>query len=484
MAKEATSIYIDDSAVWALVVRGKRPRKWGTMPLEAGLVKDGVILNEDAVAAKVRELWKTKGIGARRVIAGISGINCLHRLLTLPELPKNLLPEAVRHEAGRVLGVPLEQVYLSWQALPSLKGVSFINLAASPRNSVDALISVLRKAGLNPYLMDLRPVSLARTTTESRGIIIDLQPGSFDIVVMVEGIPEVMRSVSLPREALLEEKVPIIKEELDRAITFYNSSHRDKPIEASVPLLVCGELAEQQDAWEPLAGGQKRSVQALPSPVEAAEGFPASQYMTNIGLALKKVLAKKEATAYSLVSFNALPEVYIPKPRPISEILFVPTIIAGIALVALAAYVNITISAYTSELRAEWANTNQMAIFKGAQARAQVSTQVKEITTLKEQVSSLEETANAFVTTLGGFAAGRDEANGDLGQINKLPATIDLLSVSDNTETITVEGFGDDEKAIFSYAKDLRTSGRFALVVIAGMHQEEQQIGFTLTLTK
>jgi len=201
--------------------------------------------------------------------------------------------------------------------------------------------------------------------------------------------------------------------------------------------------------------------------------------MTNIGLAFKKV-SEKGAAAYSLVNLNALPEVYRPKPRPISEILFLPTIIVGIALVALGAYVNITASAYTSELRAEWANINQMTISKGAQARAQVG----EITTLREQVSSLEETASAFTTTLRHFAAGRDEVNRDLGEINKLPGTIDLLSVSDDTETITVEGFGDDEKAIFSYARDLRTSGRFALVVITDMHQEEHQIGFTLTLTK
>jgi len=481
MAKEVTTIYIDDSAVWALVVRGRRPLKWAAVSLEPGLVKGGVILNGDALAAKVRELWKTKGIGARRVIAGISGINCLHRLLILPELPKNLLPEAVRREAGRVLGVPLEGLYISWQTLPSMRGETVVYLAASPRNSVDVLILTLRKAGLNPYLMDLRPLALARATTESRAIIIDVQPTNFDIVVMAERMPEVLRSVPLPLEDSLEEKMPLIKEELDRAITFYNSSHKDKPIEATVPLLVCGEIADREDAWERLAGRQKQPVQALPSPVETVEGFPASQYMTNIGLALKRVLAsKKEATAYSLVSFNALPEVYIPKPRPISEILLMPVLIAGIALVALGVYVNITASAYTSELHAEWANINQIAVGKGAEVR----TQAEEIATAKQQVSSLDETANALATTLGGFAAGRDEINGDLGQINKLLATIDLLSVSDDTQTITVAGLADDENAVFRYAKNLRASRRFALVVITNMYQVEHQIGFALRLTK
>ena len=159
MAKKATTIYIDDSAIWVLVTKGKQPRKWSSTPLEPGMVKGGVVHDEDAVAAKLRELWKDKRIEKRRVIAGVSGINCLYRLITLPELPKDMLPEAVRREAARILAVPLEQLYLSWQTLPSPRGEALIYLAASPRNSVDTLISTLRKARLKPRLMDLKPLA-------------------------------------------------------------------------------------------------------------------------------------------------------------------------------------------------------------------------------------------------------------------------------------------------------------------------------------
>jgi type IV pilus assembly protein PilM len=483
MAKEATSVYIDDSAIRVLTAKGRRVRKWADMPLEPGLVRDGVIQNEDAVAAKVRELWQARGIRARRVIAGISGVNCLYRWLTLPELPRNLLPEAVRREAGRVLGVPLERLYISWQALPSLKGEISIYLAAAPRNSVDTLVATLRQAGLNPYLMDLRPMALARTTTEPSAIIIDLQPGNFDIVVTVEGIPEVVRSVPLPREALPEETVPLIREELNRAITFYNSSHRDKPIEATAPLLVCGELAEQEDTWKLLTGREKRPARTLLPSIEAPGDFPAGQYVTNIGLVLKEVSGKGDIT-YSRINFNALPEAYRPKPRPISEILFLPVLIAGIALIAWGAYANINAAAYTSVLRAEWAGISQLAVSKQAQEQAQARAQAEEISALTEQVSLREETADAFTTTLRQFAARRDEVNGDLSQINMLPGAVNLDNVSGSIGTITVNGWGDNEEAIFSYAEDLRASGRFALVVITDMHQGEDKMGFTLTLTK
>jgi len=411
MAKEATTIYIDDSAIWVLVAKGRQVQKWASLPLEPTLVRNGVILNEDAVANKVRELWTGEGIASRRVIAGISGINCLYRLLTLPELPKELLPEAVRREAGRALGVSLEEVYLSWQTLPSLKGETLVYLAASPRNAVDGLVSTLGKAGLDPYLMDLKPLAIARCATEPRAIIIDLGPSSFDTIIMTEGIPQVVRSLPLIEEASFEEKISFIREELDRAITFYNAGHMDKPIESDVPLLVSGELAEQQDAWRLLVSRQERTVLVLHPPMESAEDFPPGQYTTNIGLALKEGLAsEKGAIAYSLVNFNALPEAYRPKPRKLSEILFMPTIVGGLALVALGAFLNITTSAHNDDLRAQLAAINQRAI------SMHVTTQ--EIAALNQQVTSLKATISSFDTTLSQFSVERDEINGDLSQVN------------------------------------------------------------------
>ena len=71
MARSATSIYIDDTAVRALNMGGKRPQRWATVPLEAGLVKDGVVLNEAEVAARIRKMWGQQGMDSRKVIAGI-----------------------------------------------------------------------------------------------------------------------------------------------------------------------------------------------------------------------------------------------------------------------------------------------------------------------------------------------------------------------------------------------------------------------------
>lgn len=475
MAKKATTIHIDDSAIWVLVAKGRQVEKLASSPLEPGLVEYGVINDENAVASKVRELWKDHGIGARQVVAAISGINCLYRLITLPELPKELLPEAVRREAVRALGVPLEEVYLSWQSLPSPRGEMLVYLAASPRNAVDGLVSALRKAGLDPYLMDLKPLAIARCATEPRAVIVDCQPRSFDTIILVEGIPQVVRSVPLVEEGRVEEKLSFIREEVDRAITFYDSGHRDKPLGRDVPLLVSGELADQPDKWNLIVRGQERTVQALPLPIALPEDLPPGQYATNAGLALKEVLAsEKEAIAYSLVNFNALPEVYRPKPRKLSEILFTQTIAGGCVLLAMGVFFIITTMMHNDDLQAQLAAIDQMAISNHVTAQ--------EIAALNQQVISLEASADSFDTTLREFRAGRDEINADLREVsNSLPARVELHSVSHKGGSLTVTGKGDNTDPVFTYGKNLRSSGRFALVVITAISEDGS---FTLELSK
>ncbi len=161
MAKQVVTLFIDDTNIRLLVARGKRVQKWARLPLEPGLVRDGVILDEAQVADRLKELFKLEKVTATKVIAGLSGLNSLYRLITLPELPEAVKAEAVRHEAGRVIPVSLSQVYYAYQSLPASKGETRLFLAAFPRSAADALIRTLRQAGLEPY------ITLGRTMQES-----------------------------------------------------------------------------------------------------------------------------------------------------------------------------------------------------------------------------------------------------------------------------------------------------------------------------
>lgn len=483
MAREQASLYIDDAAIYVLLSRGRQVVKWGSIPLEPGLMAEGLIQDEDAVAAKLTELWQSQGIGAKKVVVGLSGVSYLSHVITIPELPEEMLPEAVMREASAALAVSAEEVYISWQIISSVPGEITIYVSALPRNSVDVMVATLRKAGLDPYLADVKPLAVARTATEPLAIMVDVQPAGFDIIILADSMPEVVRSLPLSLEVPLEENLPTIIEELDRSVIFYNSSHMDNPLDITVPISVSGELAEREDIWEQISGRQNRPVQVMPSPMEVAEGFPLTRYITNIGLALKEVLAsEKGAIVYSQIDFNALPEVYRPKARKLADILFVPTIVGGIAVVAIVAFFAVTVSVHNRTLTNELEAVNQRMIAE------QVTAQ--DIVALNGQVIETEEVRDAFAADLDAFLANRDKVNGDLWETNScLPgeAVLDKMTLAvkesrEKTEegkrlagyTLTVEVYTNDENSIIRYGEDLRASGRFDLVVVTEVESDKE----------
>jgi len=491
MAREQVSLYIDDAAIYVLLSRGRQVVRWASVPLEPGLVAEGLIRDEDAVAARLTALWQSQGIGVKKVVAGISGISYLSHVITIPELPEEMLPEAVTREASAALAVSLEEVYISWQIISSVPGEITIYVSALPRNSVNILVATLRKAGLDVHLADVKPLAIARTATEPLAIMVDVQPAGFDIVILADGMPQVVRSLPLAQEVPLEENLPTIIEELDRSVIFYNSAHMEKPLDIAVPISVSGELAAREDIWEQISGRQNRPVQVMPSPMEVAEGFPVSRYITNMGLALKTVLAsEKGAIAYFKIDFNALPEVYRPKARKLADILLVPTIVAGLALVAIAAFFAVSVSVHNKELRGELELVNQKMIAEHVTAQ--------DIIALSGNVTSVEATKDAFVADLDAFRANRDKVNGDLWEANQcLPGAAVLhkmdLSVRETTGpagealteySLTLEAYTTNEELIMRYGDDLRASGRFDLVVITKVDGEPRDYNYEITVSK
>jgi len=353
----------------------------------------------------------------------------------------------------------------------------------------------MHQAGLEPYIMDLAPLALCRTPNEPRAIIVNARLDHLEIMVIADRLPQLIRRVSLPSEAEpLAEKLPAITEEFSRTVAFYNASHLEKPLDSTVPVFVCGEPAEAPETWQSIVGKLNSPVSPLPSPVESSGGFSPNEFMVNIGLALKELLPEKGEANFSLVNLNALPEVYLPKALPVARILTRVGIVVGIGLLVYMGFLAQNSAARTDELRSQLALTE-----------SRIAQQEKEIVTLKEQIESVEAqiepveaqiepveaATGVFNTTLTSLEEGREQANGDLSQIVMLlPTAVNLTEVNHMGSSVTVNGITPDEDDIFKYARALRTSGRFPVVIISSIteyikeveEEEIKQFKFQLTL--
>jgi len=471
MAKRVTTLYIRDEAIDLLIAEGRRIKKWASLRLEPGLVSQGLVQDEARVADGITKLFELAKARKTKVIVGLSGLNSIYRLISLPELPKAILPQAAKNEARRVIPAPLEEVYLSYQVLPAPRGETRLFLAAFPRNVTDALVRTLRRARVQPYLMDLAPLALCRTSDQPRAIIVHARSDHLEVTVMENRLPQLIRRLSLPGEVVpLAERLPAITEEVDRTITFYNSGHKEKPLDSTVPMFVSGDLVQAPQSWPALAGKLNCPVSVLSSPMEPFEGFDANEFMVNIGLALKALLPPKKGPNFSsLVNFNALPEAYLPRPIRLSHIL-VPV---GVVVVA-------ALLVYIGVLAGRKADDNSLLRSDLASAQSRVTEEQVKVVTLQQQLKQVEDgiapaqaTANTLNTTLTSLKAGREQLDGELTEIvDLLPGNINLTAINHQGESVTISGTALDEDDIFAYVTALKTE--FPDVAISSITTREE----------
>jgi type IV pilus assembly protein PilM len=458
---------IEDTSIRIMAVAGRRIQTAASLPLEPGLVRDGVVIDTATVSQRLTELLSAHGINEKKVVVSISGIHSIYRVVNLPQLPKGLLDEAVRQEMERVMPVTLNELYTSWQAISISDIETAMCIVGLPRNTVDAMLDTLNQAGLKPEAMDVRPLALARVTDERDAIIINVRSVGFDIVVMINGVPELIRSLPFPASAAsVPDKISEVKEELERTVAFYNSSHKENPITHYTAAFVSGELGDT------LAGTLEYQVKPLPQLLSYTDSLNATEYATNIGLALKLMHADISQTR---VNINVTPEAYLPKPFPIIQIVswvFIPVAIAVIFLLA-----TLTLQTFRQTLslqtKVDSAQT-QVQIRQGTEAA---------LKQLQTKVDEAKKARDAFKPPLDSAKAQRTKVNGDLSKTTSLlPGIIELTSIS-YSKSLTISGTATDETIIVNYVRDLRNSGQFSEVLISDMHEiEYNEWQFSLTL--
>ena len=463
------TLYVEDTDIKLLLTKDRQIEKWASLLLPPGLVSDGVILDEDQVAQHINELFQLQEIKTRKVTTAVSGLNSIFRVISLPELPAPILPEAIKNEANRVIPMPLEQVYLAHQTLPSPPGETRVFLVAFPRNSTDALIRTLGKAGLSIKKLDIAPLALARNADVPRAVIVNSWLSNTDIVIMTDRVPQVIRSLSLPTEsATLADNLPSIAEELNRTIAFYNSSHTDHQLDSAVPLFVAGDLAQEPESWPALVGKLKLPVSALPSLLQAPEAFDSGQYMVNIGLALKELLPPSEEANYSVVNFNALPDVYRPKGIAITSVLAPVVSIAAVGALVFGGLYITDMKTETADLRTEL-TTTRAAI---TQEQATIASLQGQVDQVEISIQPIRTTANILENMLLTLRFGRENVVGDIKTVVNLAdqtSSLDLTKIDYTGGSLVVLGTisNDDDQIIFDYAYALRASGRFSDVVVS-----------------
>jgi type IV pilus assembly protein PilM len=289
--RDVTTLVFESTDLRFLETKRGQVDKWGSTPLPPGLISEGLVTDAVEMGNVLGAVFADHGLDRKRVITAINGLRSIPRLLTLPKLQASVMEQTISREARKEMPISPDNLYLSWQSLPGRVGdTQRIYLLGVPRELIDAQVRALQASGVQPYVMDLKPLALIRAIGREDAIIVNLEENELDITLVTDYLPAIMRTFSLSQEGLdVQGKLERLVSELTQTVRFYNDSHPSTPIEHATSVHLTGRLLEDPEAYDYLRDAVDWPVERIVPPLPCPDALPVMEYATNIGLALKKV---------------------------------------------------------------------------------------------------------------------------------------------------------------------------------------------------
>jgi type IV pilus assembly protein PilM len=261
---------------------------WDSVAFDPQILKVGQIADPDGLGAVVRSAIEGRDVLKSQVVCAMPGLRSVSRVISIPRVSKKELPTVVPREVNKLMTVSEADNYLRWQELPSDDDQMHIFVIVVPRDPLMTFLEALKIAGLAPTVLDLKPLALVRAVNQRDAIIATGESNSMELVIVVDDIPVLIRSVFLGEGVVTQDyAVGRISDELGRTILTYNEINKDHPLDPEIPIYLCGASAGGVPFALNVAALTGRTVQPLEPPVIYPEGFPIADFMVNVGLILK-----------------------------------------------------------------------------------------------------------------------------------------------------------------------------------------------------
>ncbi len=288
MAKRILSLSIEGNTVRILSARGDTVEAWDSTPFNPQFLRRGYVADPEGLAEVVKNVLAERKFAKGQLVCALSAVGTTSRILSLPKVEVKQLEDIVQREARRILGDTLEDSYLHWQALPLKGAQQQVFIVTVPKEPLDALMRTMQLAGLRASIIDLKPLALMMAVNRRDGIIGNGESNSVESVIVLDDVPELIRSSFLSEEMVAPDyAVGRMSDELVRTISQYNESHRDEPLNPDIPMYLTGAVAASVAFAINVATLTGRPLEPLDPPLHYPSELPVADFMVNMGLVLR-----------------------------------------------------------------------------------------------------------------------------------------------------------------------------------------------------
>jgi type IV pilus assembly protein PilM len=205
MADTVVGLMIVEECVRAAEVRrpaSKHPTlvRYGETSLPPGAAGDSEILDSDAVALALRQLWADARFSTKRVVLGLDSRRILERDHQAPRLPLDQIRRALPFQVQDLLPVPVDEAVLDFYPVAEedehVRGLLVVAVA----DMIAEVIETVRKAKLTVDTVDLAPFGLVRAAArrvdpDKTVLVTHVGAHTSFLVVMRAGAPLLTRIV-------------------------------------------------------------------------------------------------------------------------------------------------------------------------------------------------------------------------------------------------------------------------------------------------
>lgn len=205
----AVGLDIDRGAIKAVQVSqgggGYMLQHVGYRRLPVGAVVDGEVADHDLLASELKEFWASHSFKGKTVYLGVANQKVVVRLLDFPRMSPEDLKSAINFEAQDHIPMPIDEAVLDYVVLGPQDEVSDLDrilVVAAQKEMVSRYSSVVRTAGLRPQGVDVKALSLVRSTLpvvhfdhEGAILLLDIGTEITNLVVTQGGSPTLTRFI-------------------------------------------------------------------------------------------------------------------------------------------------------------------------------------------------------------------------------------------------------------------------------------------------
>jgi len=208
---------------------------YGSIEIPLGAVVEGEIVDVEAVAAAIKELWRRTGLRTKKVNTGVANQKAIVRLIDLPYMERAELEGAIQYQAQDYIPMAVEDSILDFQIIgdymaPADEHMMEVLLVAAHRDMIGNAVAAVEGAGLKLTQIDVSSFAIVRalmggesalladeTDAASATGVVHMSSGITNITVVERGVPRFNRISSLAGNQFTQAVANVLNLTLDEA---------------------------------------------------------------------------------------------------------------------------------------------------------------------------------------------------------------------------------------------------------------------------